>query len=266
MSTRASRRQAIQCCPACAASVGGRAPHRRRRPPWAWMGLLAVVAALVPLAALDGETGEPTVALAATAPAPTPPPPRPKRPPKKPDPPDRPRIAWRESISVGTANAGSLINGVRMPVEWPGLYTYDPATQRPPGSPDRTWGAASLVRELLELGEWWNRNYPRQPRLGVGDISLEGGGSMGGHLSHENGLDVDIRLVRADGREAGVDAASYDRGMTQVLVDRVIAQGASLVLIGPSLDLSGPPGVVVRWPNHDDHVHVRFPDADGLAN
>jgi hypothetical protein len=234
--------------------------------PWAWVALLALVAALVPLAALDGEAGEPAVALAAPAPAPAPAPPKPKRPPKKPDPPDRPRVAWRESISLGNANAGSLVNGVRMPVEWPGLYTYDPVTQRPPGSPDRTWGAASLVRELLDLGDWWARNQPGQPRLGIGDISLEGGGPVGGHLSHENGLDADIRLVRADGREAGVDAASYDRGMTQVLVDRLVAQGASLVLIGPSLDLYGPAGVVVRWPNHDDHVHVRFPDLDGLAN
>ena len=258
------RRQARQCCPACAASAA-RSRGRRARPPWAWITLLGVVAALVPLAALDGG-GDRGVALAAPAPAPAPAPPKPKRPPKKPDPPDRPRIAWRESASLGNANAGSLVNGVRMPVEWPGLYTYDPATQRPPGSPDRTWGAASLVRELLELGDWWARTYPRQPRLGIGDISLAGGGPVGGHLSHENGLDADIRLVRADGREAGVDAASYDRGMTQVLVDRLVAQGASLVLIGPSLDLYGPAGVVVTWPNHDDHVHVRFPDVDGLAN
>jgi Penicillin-insensitive murein endopeptidase len=233
------------------------------------VALLAVVAALVPLAALDGRGGEAGVALAAADPAPPPPapaPPAPRRPPKKPDPPDRPRVAWRESLALGTANAGRLVNGVRMPVEWPGLYTYDPHTQRAPGSPDRTWGTASLVREVLELGDWWARTYPKQPRLGIGDLSLEGGGPVGGHLSHENGLDVDIRLVRADGREAGVDAGSYDRGMNQVLVDRLVAQGASLVLIGPSLDLHGPSGVVMRWPNHDNHLHVRFPDPDGPGN
>ena len=43
-------------------------------------------------------------------------------------------------------------------------------------------------------------------------------------------------------------------------------RGADLVLIGPSLDLTGPSGVVVRWPNHDDHLHVRFPDPDGTGN
>ena len=72
--------------------------------------------------------------------------------------------------------------------------------------------------------------------------------------------------MRADGREAGVDSASYDRGLTQAVVDRLISRGAQLVLIGPSLDLTGPPGVVVTWPNHDDHLHVRFPDPDGTGN
>jgi murein endopeptidase len=87
-----------------------------------------------------------------------------------------------------------------------------------------------------------------------------------GHASHQNGLDVDIRLVRADGTEQQVGAATYDRAATQAVVDRLVAQGASLVLIGPSLDLHGPAGVVVRWPNHDDHLHVRFPDPDGTGN
>ena len=270
MSTRTLRREALHCCPACAASVGHGARRRRGRTPWAWMALLALVAALVPLAAMDGDAGDAGVALAATAPAPAPapqpaPPPR-RKPAPKPDPPDRPRIEWRESLALGTANGGRLVNGVRMPVRWPGLYTYDPHTQAPPGSPDRTWGTAALVREMLDLGEWWARTHPTQPRLGIGDVALEGGGPVGGHLSHENGLDVDIRLVRADGREAGVDSASYDRGLTQAVVDRLISRGAQLVLIGPSLDLTGPPGVVVTWPNHDDHLHVRFPDPDGTGN
>jgi len=264
---RSARRQALHCCPACAASVGGRA-RRRGRGPWAWVALLALVAALVPLAALDGGPSKPAVALAAAAPAPAPAPtpPPPKRPVKKPDPPDRPRIAWHESEAHGNANAGGLVNGVRMPDTWPGLYTYDPQTQRLPGSPDRTWGTAFLVREVLDLGGWWSRTHPRQPRLGVGDLSLREGGPIIGHASHENGLDVDIRLVRGDGVEGPADPATYDRELTQALIDRLVTRGASLVLIGPSLDLRGPAGIVVRWPNHDDHLHVRFPDPDGMAN
>jgi len=70
---------------------------------------------------------------------------------------------------------------------------------------------------------------------------------------------VDIRLPRRDRVRGAANPANYDRALTQQVVDRLISQGADLVLIGPSLDLRGPAGVVVRWPNHDDHLHVRFP-------
>jgi Penicillin-insensitive murein endopeptidase len=267
MTSRSLRRQALHCCPACAASAGGRARRHRGRWPWAWMALLALVAALVPLAALDGGSGEPGVALAASAPAPAPaPPPAPEKPAPKPATPDRPRVAWRESLALGTPNAGSLVNGVRMPVEWPGLYTYDPQTQRPPGSSHRTWGTATLVRRLLGLGDWWARTHPGRPRLGIGDLTPDGGGSVVGHASHENGLDVDIRLVRGDGVEGPADPSTYDRELTQQLLDRLIALGAQYVFVGPGLDLHGPPGIVVTWPNHDDHLHWRIPDPDGTGN
>jgi hypothetical protein len=272
------RREALQCCPACAASVG--VDRRRRsggRPAWAWVGLLGAVAGLVPVAAMNGGGGG--VAQAAPPPAASQRPgPVPQQPPSQPSRPDtpaerretRPRVEWRDSRALGTPNAGALENGVQLPAQGPGFYTYDPITQAPPGGDDRTWGTATLVREVLDLGEWWSRTHPRQPRLGVGDLAREHGGYFAGtevgHLSHQNGLDVDIRLVRADGTERQVDAASYDRELTQAVVDRLVARGADLVLIGPSLDLHGPAGVVMRWPNHDDHLHVRFPDPDGLGN
>ena len=56
-----------------------------------------------------------------------------------------------------------------------------------------------------------------------------------------------------------MDPATYDRALTQAVVDRLVSRGASLVLIGPSLDLHGPSGIVMLWPAHDDHLHVRFP-------
>ena len=281
MSSRTLRREALHCCPACAASVGARARSRRRtaRGPWAWLALLAVVAALVPVAAMDGEGGEVGVAHAAPAPVPAPSPvpaPRPQRQPERPalaadtaaqQREARPRVEWRDSRALGSPNGGSLENGVRLPAEGPGYYTYDPASQRRPGGAERTWGTALLVRELLDLGEWWARTHPAQPRIGIGDLSRQAGGPFTGpvvgHASHQNGLDVDIRLVRRDGAESGTGADTYDRALTQAVLDRLVARGASLVLIGPSLDLRGPAGVVVRWPNHDDHLHVRFADPDG---
>lgn len=168
-------------------------------------------------------------------------------------------IAWRESDPAGSPNGGRLVNGVRLPASGTGYYTYDPRTQREPGGLETRWGTARLVREMVELGEWWARTHPGAGPLGIGDLARRGGGSIDGHASHQNGLDVDIRLPRRDRVRGPANPSNYDRALTQDVVDRLVAQGASLVLIGNSLDLRGPAGVVVRWPNHDDHLHVRFP-------
>lgn len=224
------------------------------------MILLTVVAATLPIAALnDGDS--PTAEA-----SPSSPPPAPQPAPPTPAPPIEARVQWRESIAHGTANAGWLERGVILPDEGPGFYTYDPYTQEPPNRSERRNGTAMLVRELIDLGKWWQRTYPGEPRLGIGDLSHHGGGSFELHASHENGLDVDIRLPRADGREARVGPETYDRGLTQAVVDRLVARGAQYVFYGPSLDVRGPRGVVMIWPNHDDHLHVRFPDPDGLGN
>lgn len=225
----------------------------------AWMGLVGLLAALVPLAAMD-ETGSSSVAVAAAAPAAAP----------------APLVAssaeedvvldisYRPTVAHGTPNAGWLENGVRLPIRGVGFYTYDPRTGEPPGGPDRRFGTETLVRNLIELGGWWAQTYPDKPRLGIGDLSRRGGGPFrDAHLSHQNGLDVDIRLPRRDGVEGPANPGNYDRDLTQAVVDRAFAQGAELVLVGPSLDIHGP---VTTWPNHDDHLHLRWPDPDGLGN
>ena len=158
---------------------------------------------------------------------------------------------------------------MRLPALGPGYYTYNPATQEPPGrhGPDlghRDAGPPGARRRR----RWWATAHPDAPRLGIGDLSREAGGSFTGpvvgHASHQNGLDVDIRLVRRDGAEGGADPGTYDRALTQQLVDRFVAAGATHVFVGPSLDLHGPN--VMVWPAHDDHIHVRFADPDGTGN
>ncbi|MGD9696048.1 MAG: penicillin-insensitive murein endopeptidase [Thermoleophilia bacterium] len=280
---RARRRQAVHCCPACAASA--RRPARRRRsggrPPWAWVTLLALVAGLVPIAA-QGVSDEPIVAQAADAAVePSPDPAPPPTPPPAPDPAPRPappaqrenklRVEWHDSTAHGGPNGGSLSGGVRLPAEGEGYYTYNPATQEPPGGADRQWGTAALVREVRQWAQWWALTHPKQPRLGIGDLSQEHGGAFGGpvvgHASHQNGLDVDIRLPRADGVEGAANPSNYDRGLTQSLLDHIANRAAvTLVLIGPSLDLDMSSGKVVRWPAHDDHLHIRIADPDGTGN
>ena len=250
----------MACCPACRASVRRR---RRSSPPRAWIVLFALVVATLPIAALND--GDATTASATPVPFPSPVPQEPPAPPPPP-PPIEARIQWRESIAHGTANTGWLERGVILPEQGPGFYTYYPYTQTPPNRESRRHGTARLVRGIVELGKWWETTYAGAPRLGIGDLSSEGGGDFDLHASHENGLDVDIRLPRTDGREGQSNPGNYDRRQTQAIVDFVVGRGAEYVFYGPNLDVHGPGGIVMAWPNHDDHLHVRFPDPDGRGN
>jgi hypothetical protein len=49
-----------------------------------------------------------------------------------------------------------------------------------------------------------------------------------------------------------------DRRLAQDLLDRFLAAGAKVVFVGYSTDLRGPRDVVVPYPNHENHMHVRF--------
>ncbi|MEU6114371.1 penicillin-insensitive murein endopeptidase [Streptomyces sp. NPDC047117] len=138
----------------------------------------------------------------------------------------------------------------QLPDNGPGFYGTGPA--------DRRYGRAETVRALQAVAAAWQQARPRGPRIGIGDIGLRGGGPITGHGSHRLGLDVDIRPLRDDGREAPVVQGhpGYSRALTQELVDRLRANGVLRV----HFILFNDPGVrgVQRWDNHDNHLHVRF--------
>jgi murein endopeptidase len=50
-----------------------------------------------------------------------------------------------------------------------------------------------------------------------------------------------------------------DHRLAQDLLRRFVAAGVQVVFVGPSTGLRGPRGVVVPYPNHDNHMHVRIP-------
>jgi murein endopeptidase len=80
------------------------------------------------------------------------------------------------------------------------------------------------------------------------------------HVSHQNGLDVDVYYPRVDGKLAApVEPGQIDHRLAQDLLDRFVAAGAQMVFVGPSTGLRGPSGVVIPYPGHDYHMHVRFP-------
>jgi murein endopeptidase len=90
--------------------------------------------------------------------------------------------------------------------------------------------------------------------MGVGNISLERGGYMAPHSSHQRGVDVDIIPVRTDGREDGVTIhqAAYSRSRTQSLLNLVWAELSIRVI----LFNDGGVTRVQYWPGHDNHFHV----------
>jgi Penicillin-insensitive murein endopeptidase len=171
-------------------------------------------------------------------------------------------IRWRRSRAIGTPAAGRLHAGVRLPVAGYDFFTWNPVRDRRPNPAGRRWGTDRLVRTVLRVLRGHRHANPGAPRVGVGDLSPRRGGRFanGVHLSHQNGLDVDIYYPRKDRSPrapAGLD--QVNRTLAQDLVDRFVAAGAQYIFVDNGLRLSGPPAVVQHWPNHEDHLHVRLP-------
>ncbi|MBI4524973.1 MAG: penicillin-insensitive murein endopeptidase [Deltaproteobacteria bacterium] len=137
----------------------------------------------------------------------------------------------------------------QFPREGKGFYSYEPS--------HRQVGQRETIAAFLEIAEDWADAHPEGPRIGIGRISFEGGGPMEG-ASHRLGVDVDIRPMRNDSREAGTDwrLPSYSRELTQELVDIIFANP---VLEVDVIFFNDPNIKGVRpWSNHDNHLHVRF--------
>ncbi len=169
-------------------------------------------------------------------------------------------VTWRHATSVGLPYAGHLVSGTQLPVEGPDWVTWDPATDSSPNLPGRLYGNEHTIRALLTVLAGYRSANPDAPRVVVGDISRRGGGWMNEHVSHQNGLDVDVYYPRLDRRlSAPISASQVDRRLAQDLVDRFTAAGAQMIFVGYSTGLHGPGGVVIPYANHENHMHVRFP-------
>jgi len=131
----------------------------------------------------------------------------------------------------------------------PGIFGYYSA--------DKRYGTESTIAALVEVGRIWAARHSA-PRIGVGDISLRGGGDIVGHRSHETGRDVDLRPIRNDGTEGPLTwrQARYSHSLTQELIDLLYSNGAVQVKV---IGFNDPQSVgTVNWKNHDNHLHVRF--------
>jgi hypothetical protein len=176
-----------------------------------------------------------------------------------------PQVEWHHATSVGLPYDGHLIDGTQLPIYGESWVTWDPVTNSVPNEPHRLYGNEHTIRAIISVLDAYRVAHPDAPRVVVGDISLKGGGPMTDeHVSHQNGLDADIYYPRADGTlQAPTSPDQIDRALSQDLVDRFVAAGAQMIFVGFSTGLHGPSGVVIPYPNHDDHMHVRFPPPGG---
>lgn len=122
----------------------------------------------------------------------------------------------------------------------------------------RQFGLPETIQTLLAIGAAWEHAHPDGPILNIREISLQGGGPISGHKSHRQGIDVDIRPVRNDNKQGPITFRSpeYAQDLTQQLVDLIRVNG----ILRVQFIFFNDPAIkgVQHWPNHDDHLHIRF--------
>ena len=161
-------------------------------------------------------------------------------------------------IHKGTPTNGSLSGDNSLSDNGTGYYHF--LGTDAPNTDD--WACDIYANQKVHgVGLWWNQS----PKIGIGDLSLQGGGPWVDHDSHENGLDVDVRYVRNDGQEAALDLNAnptlYDQAKTQQVVERFcLLGGASVIFVDSQASLTA--SCVQVLSGHHNHFHVRFPDPD----
>jgi protein MpaA len=173
-----------------------------------------------------------------------------------------------DSLSIGRPDDGALVRGTRFPAAGRSFFTWDPLLHRRPDRSWRRYGNARLVRIVLRVVRAFAAAHPSAPAVGIGDLSLPHGGRFGPmHVSHQNGLDVDVYYPRLDRRERPPDRPDeIDRPLAQDLLNRFVRAGAIRIFVGPNTHLTGPRRIVQVLTLHDNHMHVRIANpAAGLT-
>ena len=153
-----------------------------------------------------------------------------------------------EELEIDKQGTRSLFT--QMPESGTGFICYGPIHKR--------YGHSEVIRAIQHICQTWQKAYPNGPRLGVGNISLEAGGFMDPHESHQKGVDVDIAPVSNTHEEIPVTwhDLQYSRDRTQQLIDLIhrnpVLKIRTILFNDP--DVRG----VSSWSGHDNHLHVSF--------
>lgn len=160
--------------------------------------------------------------------------------------------------------------------------------------PKRAYGEKHVIEHLRSTIAVVRALYPDVHTLAIGDISAAGGGRLDNHKSHRTGLDVDVgfyfkkvpagypdkfvganadldleatwallvAFARTTAIDDGVEIIFLDYAVQKRLYEWAHARGtpdedlAELLQYPRGKDSMS--GLVRHWPNHSDHLHVRF--------
>jgi peptidoglycan hydrolase-like protein with peptidoglycan-binding domain len=129
------------------------------------------------------------------------------------------------------------------------------------GNGPANWGTGETIGQLEAAAATFAKTG--HGRVSVGDISLEHGGNIPLHETHEVGLDADIRPIRTahDQCTWGTNwrYSSYDRTATRALIKQIRASAPGHVkLIYFNDPVLIREGLTTWFSGHDDHLHVRY--------
>lgn len=136
--------------------------------------------------------------------------------------------------------------------EGSGYYVYGNVDDVPGTGHLGQFAHPSMLSLIFWVERRWAAMDPR--KFGVGNISRADGPKFRPHASHKDGLQVDVRALRLDGKQVGVEwsQAGYDRTATALLIS--IFSSHPLVKKIYFND-SKVPGVFPMR-RHDNHFHV----------
>jgi len=144
----------------------------------------------------------------------------------------------------------SVVGFQQMPASGKGFECYGPSHKR--------YGRPEVIRGIQQVTLEWHERFPNGPRLGIGNISLENGGPMPPHVSHQRGVDVDIAPIAKTADEIPLTwrHPKYSRERTQLLVN-LMASHSGLkvrVILFNDPQIAG----ASYCAGHDNHLHVSF--------
>jgi hypothetical protein len=177
-------------------------------------------------------------------------------------------------MSVGTPNAGALVNGVQAAPSK--LYTLV--------NPGEAWGTQETIDYLNEAVETVQAEFPDTPPLALGDIGARHGGPLRPHISHQAGRDLDISFYYRDGTKwyargtrenldfprlwafvraiiakTDIDLILLDHGLQEPLKEYALSIGEDPAWLEQVFQGKGATRAIIRHaPGHATHLHLRF--------